>query len=260
MNIDLFIYQPKGIDFPNFRALMQRYGHLFNNKFLYISEHHTYNMFPDIDDWVSKEYVKLGFECIKPELEVNIEQDWFAVAIKSMLNHSKAENFLIMHQDFLTKDFTRVISLAYDELGFKADLVGYERKPNHIQPAFFACKRDIYERSNKNFTAGDGLDHCEKLSENILHNGGTIKALEHLGLDNKREYYHVTGVTQTYTYGLEGKSPLRERDYVYFYHCLKQNVPMNESYTSRTTKLVNFLKGMYPHIDPETHWLRRFLE
>ena len=260
MTLDLLTYIPKGVDYPKFRELLAQYGNLFNQKFLYVSEHHTYEMTPDIDQFLIEEYTKLGFTYVEPPSLRTAEQDWCDFALKAMLAKSTAGAFLIMHPDFLAKDFPSLIEKVKKELE-KSDLVGYVNKVAlRIQPAFFACKRSSYENSCKDFSAREGYDHCDFLSEDMITRGMKVKPLQRLGFENKKDFYHIGGTTQNYIWGLTRDDCRREEDYVYLYYVLKAKVPMNQVYIDRATKILALLKEKFPNIDPEMHWLGRFYD
>src|SRR3990167_4274079 len=99
MTINLFAYQPKCCDYPLFRELLTKYGDLFNQKFLYISEHHTNEITPNIDKFLVKEYTKLGFIYVEPPYLRTADQDWCDFALKAILDKSTSDAFLIMHPD-----------------------------------------------------------------------------------------------------------------------------------------------------------------
>ena len=256
MTIDLLTYQPKSCDYPNFRNLMSKYGNLFNQKFLYISEHNSNEITPDIDSFLIPEYTKLGFTYVEPPRLRVAEEDWCDFAIKAMLEKSKADTFLIIHPDFLAEDFPLLIAMVEHELE-TSDLVGYTNG-EYIEPAFFACKRKSYNKSCKDFSARDGFDHCNYLSKNMMDKGMKIKYLQGLGLINRKDFYHLGGATQAYIWGLTMDEYRREVDYVSLWWALKKDVPMNQIYVDRVSKIIALCKEKFPNVNPETHWLRRF--
>ena len=260
MTLDLLTFIPKGVDYPNFRELLGKYGNLFNQKFLYVSEHYTNEMTPDIDEFLISEYQKLGFIHVEPPYLRTATEDWCDFAAKAMLKKSKADAFLIMHPDFLVKDFPSLIQKVKEALEVN-DLVGYINKTEVlIQPAFFACKRSSYEKSCKDFSAKEGYDHCDFLSEDMIKRGMMVKSLQSIGLKNKEDFFHLGGVTQGYIWGLTKDDCRRGVDYVYLYYALKMNVPMNQIYVDRVSKILSLCRNKFPNIYPETHWMRRFYE
>ena len=176
-----------------------------------------------------------------------------------MLSKSTADAFLIMHPDFLVKDFPSLIQKVKEALEVN-DLIGYINKAKVlIQPAFFTCKRSSYEKSCKDFSAREGYDHCDFLTEDMIKRGMMVNPLQVLGLKDKKDFFHIGGVTQGYIWGLTRDDCRRKMDYVYLYYALKMNVPMNNVYTDRVTKILALLKEKFPDINPETHWLKEFL-
>jgi len=241
MDIDILNYMPKGCDYPNYRYSISKHGNLFKEKFCFISEHNTRAKFDDIDDFLIKEYIKLGFHYIpEPYLRLSSE-DWCDVAIKNMLKKSKSDIFLIMHHDFMLKDWDKTIDMVKKELENGTSLVGYDTSSAEfprIQPAFFCMRRDAYERSCKDFAVKDGFDHMEFISKDVWDREQSIKSLQDMGFKQDRDFKHMAGVTQTYTVGFDAPELLNDQLYVYFDTCLKLPVAQSGKYTLRVEQLL----------------------
>jgi len=92
----------------------------------------------------------------------------------------------------------------------------------------------------------------------MIEKGMMVNPLQQLGFKDKKDFFHIGGTTQNFIWGLTRDDCRNENDYVYLYHALKANVPMNQIYVKRATKIIALLKAKFPNINPETHWLRRF--
>ena len=232
-SIDIIQTWPNNIDYPQHRLWLNRYAALFNKVLIYINEQ-------NIEGWDFRKFVEEHVhDAIFPK-EVPVVGDWRNTATHECLKHSDAEWIWFIEQDFLmNNDFTDRIELAmksFDTIGFIDH--------NRLHPACWLVKRDILEKTSKDFSAHpeEGLDHFAQVTKEARKET-TWTTLEDLGLVEGRDWYHHAGLTSNYMLAQHGKKPNYNPEEFLVYNADSRYVPMakNSQYISLTHKVEDLL-------------------
>jgi hypothetical protein len=165
--------------------------------------------------------------------------DWRDCAVNQLLDIMEpTEHVLFLEQDFLIKDksfFRRLFKEDHDFL--------YYLERERIHPAFAVVRRDLIEKTRRDFSATPDKDHFGHFFEEIsaLATGEDI--------DNwvkwKEDYYHMQGLTQNYKC-FQYQDPFF-RPQTFFYFNYKSSLLPNQSPFYATMKKINKLER------PDTH-------
>ena len=177
------IVQPKHLDFPIFRYNMHRFKKYFSSIWIALSDHYVPNQ--DLGNFCRAQLPFanfIEFERTRP--------DWRDDAVNNLLDKTKDEKYILFfEQDFLIKDDSFFEKVFKDDVDF-----AYYKEDQRIHPAFALVKRELIEKTSKNFSAWPPGDHFYKFF-NELPEGIDI---EHLGVKQREDYIHLAGLSQNY--------------------------------------------------------------
>ena len=186
MKPNLLMVWPLSCDYPLFRYNLKRFREYFQDIYIGFTNHHT--------DENYSSFVKQDLDfahCI--DIEFTSGGDWRDDAVNQLLDiMNPCTHVLFMEQDFLIKDKTFFERLfAQDH-----DFLYYNEGKHRIHPAFALVKRDIIEKTHRNFGAVPPTDHFGWFFDEVqLQTQGE-------DIDNfvkwKEDYYHLAGLTQNY--------------------------------------------------------------
>lgn len=142
--------------------------------------------------------------------------DWRNAAINKALKYIVSPSVLFLEQDFLVKEdfFRRLL-----EQGETHNAVGF-RDNARFHPACFLVKKEIIDKTNKDFSANPPTgDHFSIFSDELI-NLGEWTTLEELDLP---DWYHLAGLTQNYRLATNFFKP--RQFYTYNQGCLMFEQP-----------------------------------
>jgi len=259
MKPDLLLTQIKHADYPVFRLFLKRHSNFFNKIIVYFSEH---NRFPYFDHFIQTaikedvyeifDYPEIVF--LDPVLTDWGREDWRNKSTNEMLKYSTSDWVCSVEQDFFAKDWDKLLS-SVGEAMKTYDLVGWWQENNkYIHPSFWFIKRELLEKTNKDFSARDGHDHFGWITKDVERLGGKIKSTQDMGFKDFENCFHLGGVNQNYLEGLKPEFVFHRPDwfYIYNYWCRKADVMQSPLFTEISLKVEDRLKKMFPQINPET--------
>lgn len=184
MKIDLITVQPKWVDYPLFRKLIKENRGLFNKVIIVFTDQTGEK---DISNEVMEKmkHDDVSF-MISPQLQSG--EDWRHVATTLALNLSDSDWILFFEQDMFPKE-------GFWERLF-AGMVQYDvvtiATGDRLHPACFAIKREILDKTCKNFAPDYvSVDHFGMIQRDLETKLKGTKILilpEYL-------YYHMNGLT-----------------------------------------------------------------
>jgi hypothetical protein len=143
--------------------------------------------------------------------------DWRHVSIHHALPYSKAPYIWFTEQDFAPEpgfwDFVRQSP--------KTDVLGVYQG-DRLHPCSLFIRRDVFERTSKNFAVGPGYDHFGAIQYDLTANGANI-------LEIPRDlYFHYNGMSSNWSLVSRGELPNYEPDrfYTYLLACLKSGMEL----------------------------------
>lgn len=177
------ITQPIHLDFPIFRYNMARFQKYFSSIWIALSNHYVADQ--DLGNFVRAQLPFANFLEVK-----RTRDDWRNDAVNTMLDHTENEKYILfLEQDFLIKDDSFFERVFKDDIDF-----AYYKEDQRVHPAFVLIKRELVDKTSKNFSAWPPGDHFYKFFQE-LPPGIDI---EHLGVKNREDYYHMAGLSQNY--------------------------------------------------------------
>lgn len=185
---DLITVWPKSVDYPLFRYNLARYREYFDQVLIAISDN---GLTEDYTNFLTNNIKDAHFKFIPRAAG---DQDWRNVAVNTMLEKSQADRVLFIEQDFLIRDerfFEVLLNVnEYDALYYDED--------GRMHPALALVPRHIIDRTSKDFSARPpAYDHFGLFFKEMIQLCNATD-LETVGLHDKEDYLHLSGLTQNY--------------------------------------------------------------
>lgn len=263
MKPDLLITAIKHADYPVWRATLRKYRSWFGKVIIYFSEH---NRFPYFDHFIQDSLKDLDVLFLDPILTDWSTQDWRNVSTNEMIKHSTSEWVCSVEQDWFSNNWEKLLSSVED--GSKtADLIGWWQ-PNgkYIHPAFWFMKREMLERTTKDFSAHGQYDHFGWITDSALNNGAKILTTQDMGFKDLDQgipdAFHLGGVNSNELNGLQDGFAFHRPEIfmVYNYWGRKANVIQDIKHLDLSIKLEDKLKKTFPSIDLENNVWSQFFQ
>lgn len=259
MNCDVVSQWCVFADYPIFRMHMARHRDRFNKIILYPSRHHGY---VDLEEFAKKVFPETWVDPVAIDYGV---EDWRQAETDPCLKHVTSEWIMFSEADFFVEDL-EVFYDKIEEAMKTSDAIGWWNDTHfpYLHPCCFFIKRELFERTNKDFRAHpeiNGCDHFAMLTRDIERLGGKITKIQDLGYENWANAFHLGGLTYPYQNWKGDGSDVfgvgrPEIFYVYNYWMRKADVPQDPQFTDLSYKVENH---MNLSIDPETsEWAKFF--
>lgn len=185
------------MDYPLFRKHLGKYRGKFNKVILYPSDHNREVSFKDFlfetvkEDWVKDH--KIDWFTDPPP-------DWRQEEAMAMLPFAKSEWIYFTEQDFFIKDPDKFYSKVKEAMDRGADAIGFMNPTAfpYLHPACFFIKREILEKTSKDFRAHPeipGADHFSMITRDLEKLGAKIVTTEEMGFQYWQDCFHLGGLT-----------------------------------------------------------------
>jgi hypothetical protein len=193
--IDLITVWPRHLDYPLFRRLVSRnrshYQRLIVN-FTGLTTSQTI-----------EQYVRETLHHALFTTPTGAQGDWRHEATLRGLELSQAPYVLFIEQDFLIREPGLFFGRLQEAITGGKSLIGF-KEHGRVHPACLLVKRDLLERTSKDFSAGEaGHDHFWCVTSE-LEALAELVTLEVLGLERGRDWLHLAGLTHNYDLMLRG--------------------------------------------------------
>lgn len=173
---------PRHLDYPVSRWNLERFQDYFDGIYVGFSDHHVENQ--DLTNFLRDKMPFVHFVEV-----IRTGDDWRNDAVNCILKEVDSEYILFMEQDFLIHDSTFFEKVLKDDRDFI-----YFKEDARIHPAFACVKRELIEKTSKDFSATPPGDHFYKFFDE-LPEGVNIDTL---GVEKRVDYYHMNGLSQNY--------------------------------------------------------------
>ena len=178
----LLVTWPLHEDYPVFRWNLERFKDYFSSIWVAFSNHHREL---NISNFVRQKLPFVNFIDVERKRD-----DWRDDAVNAMLDKTQNEKYILfIEQDFLIKDKDFFDKVFKDDLDFI-----YYKEGERIHPAFAVVKRELIDKTSKNFAANPPGDHFYTFF-NEMPKGVNI---EDLGVKKKEDFYHMAGLSHNY--------------------------------------------------------------
>jgi hypothetical protein len=251
--IDVITIHPRSIDYPLWRKQLEYFNAYFKKIIVTFTGK---NFYGDYSSFV-REAIELHNIYFVEGRDTNGEEDWRNVAVNQALEVSNSDWILFLEQDFFWKNnsfWEKILEAqkVYSVISFW--------EANRLHPAFLLVKRELLDKTRKDFgIIPDKLDHFGKFSQDIVAQIGNegIGELEKLGLEFKKDWYHLQGLTHNYNLCRDGNlATIFKRDeFLTYNYKAKRYYKQNFQFFSFMNEIENML-GEYQPID----WLLKFWE
>ena len=197
MNIDVISQYCVYNDYPIFRYNTQKHRDNFRKVILYPSRHHGVI---DLEGFSKKNFPQVTW--VEPvPIDYGVE-DWRQAETIPCLKQSDADWILFMEQDFFVKDWDKLYTMLAFNMKFY-DAIGWwnETAFPYLHPCFFLIKRELFEKTQKDFSAHPeipGCDHFAMLTRDIEKAHGKLRTLQQMGYKNWETAFHLGSLTYTY--------------------------------------------------------------
>lgn|SRR3990167_105215 len=264
---DLLICWIKHADYPIFRATLKKYRNFFGKIIIYWSEH-----FRDIyfDKFIQKNLESLGNIQFLSNIEYKYGiEDWRNIATNYMLKFTDSDWICSVEQDWFSENWESLFDLV-QLASNSADLIGWDAQAGdggiYIHPAFWFIKREMLEKTNKDFSARDNLDHFGWITRDVERLNGNIFGIVKDGglncnVEPNADSFHLGGVNQNYLEGLkEGYVFHRPEPFmVYNFECRQLNIPQDPRFLGLSQDIENKLLIINPPINlRDNQWTKFF--
>ena len=215
---------PKHCDYPVFRYNMKRFKDYFQDIFIGFTYHYQEEDYSN--------FIRADLDAKFIDIKHGQDQDWRDEGINQLLDlMPPTEHVLFIEQDFLIKDGTFFDKLFKEDHDFI-----YYMEGSRIHPAFALVKRDLIERTSRDFSAVHPKDHFGKFFDELglLTQGQNI---EDLGVVFKEDFYHMAGLTQNYQCFKYQDPFFRPNTFFYFNH--KSSLLPHQSPFVETMRKIN---------------------
>lgn len=166
--------------------------------------------------------------------------DWRNVATNELINHATGDWICSIEQDWFTTNWAKLLQDTQKAME-TSEMVGWMNYTNnyYIHPAYFFIKRELLEKTSKDFAAHpdiDGSDHFATITFDVKKIGGKITTLQDVGyncdFDSNSDCFHLGGVNQNYFYGMTDGFNLHrpEAFLVYNYFCRQAQVAQDPKF------------------------------
>lgn len=186
--------------------------------------------------------------------------DWRHAATTEMIKHATGDWIFSIEQDWFCRNWEEHFGAIEGSLK-ESDFFGWWNPTNnpYIHPAFWAIKRELLEKTNKDFSAHpeiNGSDHFAKITYDAIQLGARI---DRYGGDFHPTslHFHLGGVNQNYLNGLtEGfKFHRPEAFSVYNYLSVNAQVPQNDGFVNLMSEISQIVS---PTIEDIENWGKFF--
>ena len=227
---DVVVCWPTNCDYPLWRLFIRENRDRFNFVYVVFTEHSSKITY---DNFVTEQMVNDNVSLIRSP-EVEAEQDWRDVAIKSALAHSQSEWVWFTEQDFYpTEEFWGNVDY-YVENDCNVIAV-YQEKRMH--PCCIFIKREILDSLNPYFgIVPDKLDHFGKLQQE-LEQRDDVK----IGILDSKNYYHYNGLSHNWRLITDGMPPnYKPEEFLrYLGACLDSIIKKHPIFTEIAIRSIN---------------------
>lgn len=263
MNIDVISQYCVYNDYPIFRYNTQKHRDNFRKVILYPSRHHGVI---DLEGFSKKNFPQVTW--VEPvPIDYGVE-DWRQAETIPCLKQSDADWILFMEQDFFVKDWDKLYTMLAFNMKFY-DAIGWwnETAFPYLHPCFFLIKRELFEKTQKDFSAHPeipGCDHFAMLTRDIEKAGGKIRTFQQMGYKNWETAFHLGGLTYPYQ-NFDGKNTVfgvgnLEAFYVYNYHSMIAPVFHDDRYLDLAKQISKILEPRFPKVNPEDNQFTKFFK
>lgn len=225
---DVIVSWPKNCDYPLWRAFIATNRSLLGKVIISFTET---NMGHDYREFVKKSLFKYSVNFIDAPLPRG-DEDWRNLSVNRALLHSyNSEWIWFTEQDFLIINE----SLFWDEIYLKVamgfDVIGIAEQ-GRLHPACIFVKRDILNKTKKNFGIVPGVSDHFSLFQKDIENAGVKRA--YLADEEGLGYKHLNGFSHNWRLASEGLEPNYKIDdfMTYLKACLgmKDLIPINDEF------------------------------
>ena len=244
-------------DYPLFRLFLKKYRDRFGKVILYPSRQHG-NV--DLEDFAKK---------AMPETWVNpveidyAKQDWRQAETEPCLKLSDSEWVWFMEQDFFTSNWESLFASieVLEKQGIEMTGLWNPTHYSYIHPCFLLMKRELLEKTNKDFSAHpeiNGCDHFAMITKDAVRLNAKIATFK----EDWENYFHLGGLTYPFqnwkgdsTDHFGVKNP--EAYYVYLNEARKVDVEQSPEYLKESAEIEAELKKRYLEVNLEDNeWLK----
>lgn len=226
LKVDVIIIWPKHIDYPLGRYNLKRFQSYFNTVTIALTD------MAQREDYSEFLINSLPFCSFKRIPRAQGNEDWRDSATNALLEKGTSDWVLFLELDFLVRD-ERLFEIAFSELNEFSALTYIEGE--RIHPAFALIKRDIVNKTTRNFAAQPpAFDHFGLFFKQVGRHTSLVD-LEDIGLHKDEDYYHLGGLTQNY----HAKPYYKPNQFLtYNYLSLQLPVPHHPEFKRRMEEII----------------------
>lgn len=249
--IDLLNQHSIFCDYPVWRANVAKHRNRFNKVILYPSDHNREQSFRDFlfetikEDWVTGHTI----DWTAPGV------DWRQAETEPMLDHLEGDWVYFNEPDWFVKDYDKFYDAVEKAIAEGADAIGWWNATAfpYLHPACFFIKREILEKTQKDFRAHPeitGCDHFAMLTRDLEKMGAKIVTTEDMGFEYWKDCFHLGGLTSNIidsvvNPGFEFHRPELFGAYNYF---SRKVTPQSSEFIALSEKVEELLRSKYPHL------------
>lgn len=200
MKPNCLVVWPTHLDYPVFRHNLNRFQKYFSSVWIAFSRN-------DREINLSN-FVRASLPFCHFAEDPRNKYDWRDSAVNEALRQiTTDEPICFIEQDFLIKDETFFEKVFENEHDFI-----YYQEGSRIHPAFAVVKRELVEKTSKDFSVYPPGDHFYKFFSE-LPKGENITDL---GVVNKVDFYHMAGLSHNYTNFEYGDPFYHPANFIYY--------------------------------------------
>lgn len=248
--------------YPIFKRNLKKYRNKIGKIILYPSRHHGFRDFEGFEKSTLKE------TWVDP-VEIDFgKEDWRQAETIPCLNHVESDWIWFSEQDFFVEDWDKFYADVERLMG-EADMfgwwVGTAFEGGFLHPSCIFMKRELLERTNKDFRAHpeiDGCDHFAMLTRDAERLGAKIVKLQDIGYKNWENAFHLGGMTYPYQDFKEEETIFGVGNlgafFAYNYYSRLADVEQHPDYLDLSFRIEAILSRLIPNFGIELEKWKKF--
>lgn len=219
--ISTIILWPDSFDFPLFRKNLTQLQQYVDEVIICFTSHGNHSL----KDWLRDNLP--GCKLLDADMYQAQQYggDWRNKATNLMIDHAQGDWILSLEQDFLIKDYAHFFSTVKGTMD-KHNVISFQEN-NRFHPAFFLVKKSELNKTSRDFSVqGEHKDHFWLVGHELKQKSPSYIMIDVLGLFEKRDWYHMGGLTENYF----SSKPYYRLDEFHTYNdaCLALDLPISE--------------------------------
>lgn len=264
MKKSLIVSHISSCDYPLWRLWLRKYSSWFDEIIIYFDVQFRYPFFWSFIQQDLSTIPNIKFlDPVQYDYETS---DWRTTSTNELIKHATGDWIFSIEQDWFAKDWGKLLdkvnAVMYED---NPDMIGWLNPTNspYIHPAFFAIKREMLEKTSKDFSAHPeipGSDHFAMITYDVQKLQGKIVSLQDMGFNCNfspdADMFHLGGVNQNYLNGLNEGFQFHRPEAFRLYNL--RSLESEVEYDDRFVKIMADIAAKLVNVEINPEWNKFF--